>query len=173
MQTLNDIWTKRALLMKNKTWNGDDPKAGFDFTDGIKPHLQFNSDNWNDLMITDLRHVLDSLLYGDVSDKLNTAKATVTMLDGPYYLHSLSVTNKDDETDIMIIASRFNDQPQFTIYLPNNGVFSVSWYKNRGRIDSIIDTEYGHPANLEDVTDILVALCLEEPYEDSDDDDLD
>lgn len=166
--TLKDIWTKRAALMKNKTWNGADPKAGFDFTDGIKPHVEYSSDNWNDLMIRDLRLVLNELLEGELADCLDADKAEVNMLPGPVTLYGLTVRDSDGDTAIMIVSSWINDQPQFTLYMPDYGTFSISWHKRRGRIDSIINTEYGHAAVLEEVTDILVALGLEDDYIDDD-----
>lgn len=169
-QTLTDIWTKRQTWLENKTWNGDDPKCGFDFSKPIKPFLPYDQKNWNDLTLKDLRRVLDDLVYDDFPELLSPDHFTLGY--GPTIFQNNILSSKVDpkqpyaerDPKIMIISSRINDQPQFTIYT-ENAVFSISWYKSRGKIDSIIDTEYGNPATLEDITDILVALKLEEPYE--------
>lgn len=176
MQTLTDIWTKRAKWLENKTWQGDDPKSGFDYSQPIKSYLPYTNDNWNDLSIQDLRRVLTDLTFGDFPEDLSTDHFNIIYENTVFnstILTSKVIPNQpygEGDPKIKIIASRIEEQPQCTIYT-ENGVFSVSWYKSRGRIDSFIDTEYGHPATLENITDILVALKLEKPYETNEDDD--
>lgn len=171
MQTLTDIWTKRAKWLENKTWRGSDPKSGFDYSQPINAHLPYTNDNWNDLSIEDLRSVLTDLTFNDFPERLSIDHFDITYEDTVFkstILTSKVIPNQPygkDDPKIKIIASRIEEQPQCTIYT-KNGVFSVSWYKSRGRIDSFINTEYGHPATLENITDILVALKLEKPYAD-------
>lgn len=166
-QTLQEIWERRNTLMV-KDWNGDDPKSGFNIESLITPKskvnpygLTYRDSNWRDLSINDFRDLLDDLFYDYSSSKyfdkdhikrssVNTAGASLTIYE-------------NNKTDITIVATG-SDQKYFTIYL-NDDVITVSWYKNRGRIDAIIDNEYGKPINIVKFTDILVALELENEYE--------
>ena len=166
MQTLTDIWTKRMALLENKTWNGDDPKSGFDFTLPIEPHIPYRrSHSFADLSIRDLRSALTDILSGVIPEDLDQDRFQITDMGIHQPFVVFETKNVEEEFPITIIAASVNMQPQFTIHLYDYTTLSVSWYKNRGRIDSIINTEYGQEATLEEVTDILVGLGLEEPYE--------
>lgn len=178
MQTLTDIWKKRkekAIQLRKKAGDsyGSEPYTGFglenwDGQSTISTATTFG-DNWSDLSIMDFRLVLDDLLGEILADTLDADKYSISSV--PSRHHSLSILESQrNATDnpISIISYYGEDQPQFTIY-HNGDAFSVSWYKSRGRIDSIINLEYGHPITLEEFTDILVSLGLEEPYTKEDD----
>lgn len=178
MQTLSDIWKKRkntAIQLRKKAGDsyGSEPYTGFgleswDGKSDINPHTKFE-DNWSDLSIMDFRLVLDNLLDGALSDNLDPDKYSVTSVPSRHnYLNILESQRNATDNPISIISYYGDDQPQFTIY-HNGDAFSVSWYKSRGRIDSIINLEYGHSITLEEFTDILVSLGLEEPYAKEDD----
>lgn len=144
MKTLETIWRNRSERMKNKTWNGDDPRAGFDFSKGIREDIRYSSDNWNDLMISDFRSLLNQIL------------------DGFDYTDGFWESRNDPYNKVYITCDVINEQVYFFIKVSSLGAYSVSWYKRRGKIDSIVDLEYGEPMCLADFTLLLWALGLEE-----------
>ncbi len=158
--TLKRIWTKRGIKHLTQKSRGSTPESGFDFTKTLTPYDEYSNDNYRDGSIQDFRDILSDLLEGHLSEHLDKDLFEVVVRPDSWYNNELIGNIQGDE--IKIIASRIHDQAQFTIYLSFYGVFSVSWYKNRGRIDSIINTEYGQPARLVDLTFILIALGLED-----------
>lgn len=147
MQTLNDIWLRRIEKLKDKTWLGSNPKSGFDFSNGIKPELLYENENWYDLTIQDFRTFLT-----DIRDE--------HMLDNI----SWNNDNIHGRPSVSITPKMIRDQSYFIIDMFYYGVFSVSIYKNRGRIDCIIDLEYGTPISLVQLTEILYRCGLEEMF---------
>lgn len=172
MQTLQDIWQRRyadALkYYEENKWNGDKPKYGFCIptVDDVDPH-QLYGDNWNDLMIKDFRHILTQLSEGQLSNVLSGFDFKVEVQCTDHISHYILLTKRPVENHICITAHRVEDQSYFIIKT-DFGVFSVSWYKHRGRIDSILNLEYGSSITLEELTDILIYLGLEQPYENID-----
>ena len=167
MTTLKDIWTKRNARMI-KTWNGADPSAGFNLKSFIEPEsetnpygLTYNTSNWKDLTISDFRELLEDIFFENSTSKYFD-KDHVKMSRIETTAAFLAIY-ENTKTNITIVATG-GDQKYFTIYV-NDQVHSVSWYKFRGRIDSIINTEYGQPINLVDFTYILVALELEDEFD--------
>lgn len=160
MSNLHEIWTRRASKLVNYNRGGTPPKSGFDFDQPIAGISPYQSDNYRDLAIIDLREILDDIVHGIHPEQLSYERFSLRC--GQDMWSNNILLGSTPKNPIKIISSYINDQAQFTIYLPQYGVFSISWYKNRGRIDSIINTEYGQPANLEDITMILIALELEE-----------
>lgn len=167
MTTLKEIWTKRNARMI-KTWEGADPKTGFDIKSFIEPEsetnpygLTYSTSNWRDLTISDFRDLLYDIFDQDPSskyfDKDHVKMSRIETTAG------FLVIYENTKTNITIVATG-GDQKTFTIYV-NYQVYSVSWYKARGRFDSIINTEYGQPINLVDFTYILVALELEDEFD--------
>lgn len=146
-KTIKDIWKKRQKWMKNKTWRGDDPKAGFDFSDGIKPYLRYTKDNWNDLMIRDLRELLNDIVF-----------------DFEYTEDPWINTKYEDRGQVAITADVVNDQAYMVIKLSGYGMYAISWYKRRGRIDAIIELDYGDGITVTDMTELLYRLGLEDAY---------
>lgn len=147
MQNLTDIWTRRLKRLENKTWNGSEPKTGFDFSDGIKSDLLYENDNWNDLAIRDLRELLMDIGMDNA------------------YLKEIWTKTRDDDRTIEISSRVINNQSYFIIELSDYGMYAVSIYKNRGRINCMIDLEYGLPICLEDLTEILYRCGLEDSFE--------
>lgn len=167
MTTLKDIWAKRNARMV-KTWEGADPSAGFNLKSFIEPEsetnpygITYNTSNWRDLTISDFRELLDDLFHENSSSKyFDKDHIKMSRVDTTA---AFLVIYENTKTNITIVASGA-DQKYFTIYL-NYQVYTVSWYKYRGRIDSIINNEYGQPINLVNFTDILVALELEDDFD--------
>ena len=158
MTTYLELWKRRRELLKNKNWNGDDPRPMFDLSqlETIKHlgELTFTS-NWKDLSLQDLREVFEDLVYGSYPERLiNKDFDFRNEKLGHNYFTILS--NKS----ITCIAKYAGEQKQITIHMEDE-VYSVSWYKNRGAIDSFINCEYGQPITLGEMTDILEALQLE------------
>lgn len=165
MDKIKNMWIKRRNLNNHKTWNGDDPSPAFPY-DQLESEPNFNKlifskNNWNDIAIADFRNVLTDLLYHNrINEKLDQSKfKIIEHTDLPFvFLKSKTIT-------IVASIDYSIEQSQFTIHIKEMNPISVSWYKNRGRIDSIIDTEYGNPINLNQMTDILIELGLETEIE--------
>lgn len=151
---LEKIWNKRIKWLDAKTWNGSDPKCGFDFSNGIQPHITYEKENWNDLMIKDFRALLRNSTEGIIPKGFHAIYTT----DGV----QLTTLKSIQEPAIRIDVTQLEEQTYCILYVAETGVFSVSWYKSRGGIDSIINLEYGSAVTLEELTDILIALRLEE-----------
>ena len=176
MQTLTDIWKKRkeqAIQLRKQAGDsyGSEPYTGFNLEawDGVSPisPLTEYKDNWSDLSIVDFRQILDDLLYGQLSENLDPDKYSIGSVPSRHNnLYILESQRNAADTPISIISYFGEDQPQFTIY-HNGRAYSVSWHKSRGRIDSIIDLEYGQHINLEKFTNILVSLGLETEYKEN------
>lgn len=168
MTTLKSIWERRKNLLKHKTWDGTDPKSGFDLESWNENScIAKYKKNFMDLSIRDFRDVLTALQQGEFPETLSTSEFQVQVFTThPFALFALT-PKETSKRNITIIANGYAQQAQFTIYV-DEAVYSVSWYKNRGSIDSIINTEYGQPITLEELTDILVELGLESPYNDID-----
>lgn len=154
MQKLRHIWNKRQDWMNDKTWVGDDPRAGFVFPEDtqLNQYIKYSGDNWNDLMIHDLREFLNSLLDGfEYSDKP--------------WINERHL----DRGKVSIQADVIAEQTYVTIKMSDYGMYSASWYKRRGKIDSFLNLEYGESIDLQDVTELLYRLGLEDDYEIEDD----
>lgn len=155
IQTFENIWKRRQTLAIKK-FEITNYKSGFDLSKEINPFLQYSSNNFKDPMITDLREFLeDFLFYDKVPESMDIKEFTNLKT-------SIKIASNKN---ITIVTSNNLAQPQFTIYLEFS-TYSISWYKSRGKIDSILNLEYGTAINLQEITDILIALNLENPYSD-------
>lgn len=170
-QSIFDIWDRRLKLLENKTWNGDDPRTGWDLQHDKNTNLHefYNrkySSNWSDLTIRDFRNILICLESGVFPNELDETRFTIDNINtssasDKYPIWKL--TDKQCKIDILSISSI---QKYFMINnIENNCIFSVSWYKDRGSIDCIINCEHGKSITIEEMTDLLVSLGLEEDYE--------
>lgn len=171
MTSLKEIWTRRANTLfernrqlKEKQSGSSLSKSGFDFSRPLYGDSLYEYKNFMDLSIHDLRDVLTNLQYGELSEYLDKNAYEISEINRNWLQFQL--TDKNVHSDIQIVATTILDQAYFVIHLPNYGAYSISWYKNRGGIDSIIDLEYGDYATLYDITQILVALGLEEDHSD-------
>lgn len=163
--TLYTIWDKRRKLLNNKTWKGDDPVSCFnlDKLDSNKNlnQLPFSSDNWNDLSISDFRSILDDLRHYVYPERLNKKDYNLTEIDvEPIGLTILS----NPKHDLTMIYSSNMDQHSVNIRLDTSQYF-LTWYKNRGRLEVFNNSVTGKPITLYEMTELLVALELEKPFE--------
>lgn len=159
--TLEDIWQRRIRNLQEKTWNGDDPRCGFDFSNGILSHLRYDQKNWNDLTIRDFRQLL-----AGIPDEITPEGFTFLTNGTGVQLDTLIRT--EGPNPVRIDVTQIEDQTYCILHAVGIGVYSVSWYKSRGTIDSIVNLEYGAPITLEHLTDLLVAMNLEAPYDKQD-----
>lgn len=172
MQTLTDIWKRREYEAKKIS---KFIHSGFDLRPRIiRPEIryEFHEPYYIDWTLFDLQTVLENLLKGKLAATLSANKFTISSIKMPerklHYLQS-----KSKQMPITIIATTSWDYSQFTIYLDDD-VLSLSWINrsfnkmekdHKGGIDQFLNTKDGQPVTIEEVTDILVALGLEDDYD--------
>lgn len=129
------IWKKRTAL--KKSWNGSDPKPAFNYedilTDVTTANIQFQQTNWNDPALFDFRKMLDDISFNET---ITIGNVTITYL------------NIDGDEKRYIIQNEYD-------------VYVLSQYKNRGKIQSFIATEYGEQIDIFAFTQLLIDLKLE------------
>jgi len=159
MQTFDDIWARRlALIPAQPDPNKGEHQIGWDITRRPEFDTPYNLDNWGDPTIQDLRELIrgwsvciepnDPIVEIDAEGFNGISHFVKTTGANPFYS----------------TLTTMHDQHYLTFYLQDIGVYHLSWYKRRGRIETFIDAETGQPVTLENISDILVALELEKPY---------
>lgn len=162
MATLKSIWTRRRKNLDNKTWNGDDPVPCFALRDleALKNpgDLQFDEANWNDLSILDFRELVDELIRDEKSEILrkNNFEFYEGGRHGRYFFTADNPVN-----NFTIVATSLYDQHHVTFY-DETEAYMLTWYKNRGRLESFVNIENARPITLAEFTNILESLGLEE-----------
>lgn len=139
-EPFKEIWSRR--LAKS---NESQDKLCFDLNRLIDDHehprfINFNKNNHNDSTFDDFYSIiLDVEAYQNVW---------------------VDVTES-----LRIQCVWFNDEYRFFIYdKTQEKLFVLSRYKHRGRIQAFIDTEYGQPITLQQMTYLLISANLEKDF---------
>lgn len=148
MQNLEDIWTRRSNLIKTTDTTASTPEMGFDFSEGIYEHLRYSNDNHNDPMLQDFREFLHKLVF-----------------DFGYTDSFWKNKHYPERGTIAITADVVQGQAHVLIKVSGFGVYAISWYNRRSRLDAFVDLSTGQSITLEDLTHILYILGFEEDYE--------
>lgn len=125
LEELKERWLKRAKIPTDL----ENAKLAFDYSALERGEIpSFDSDNWNDPALNDLR----SILYGlDVEDVL-----------------------KYEDLTLMVIY--FADERRYLfIDHVQEEMFVLSQYKSRGRVQAFYNSEYGQPIQLDELDAIL------------------
>ena len=125
LEELKERWLKRAKTLTDL----ENAKPAFDYSALERGEIpSFDSDNWNDPALNDLRAILYEL---DVEDVL-----------------------KYEDLTLMVIY--FADEWRYLfIDYEQEESFILSQYKTRGKVQAFYNTEYGYPITLEELDDIL------------------
>lgn len=143
MSVIKDFWAHKDKKYKNIINNKkviSKSKYCFDYSMiGCQPlsTIKFNSNNWNDYLLMELRDFLDEMKN---HGKIETENYWI------YYNWN-------------------NDQNNY--YFLSKGLLKdivISIYKNRGRIERMIDVNSGNSINLEDMTQLYLDLGLTDGY---------
>lgn len=124
-EELKERWLKRAKRLTDLT----NAEPAFDYSALERNEIpSFNSDNWNDPAIKDLRAILFELDYGEVLTYDGVTIQVIRLGDGWRYLFI------DDEQEELFILSQ---------------------YKCRGKVQAFYSSEYGYPIRLDELDAIL------------------
>ena len=124
-EELKERWLKRAKRLTDLT----NAEPAFDYSALERNEIpSFNSDNWNDPAIKDLRAILFELDYGEV-----------LTYDGV----TIQVIRLDDEWRYLFIDDEQEE------------LFILSQYKCRGKVQAFYSSEYGYPIRLDELDAIL------------------
>lgn len=125
LEELKECWLKRAKTPTDL----ENAKPAFDYYALERGEIpSFDSDNWNDLALNDLRAILYEL---DVEDVL-----------------------KYEDLTLMVIY--FADERRYLfIDHVQEEMFVLSQYKSRGRVQAFYNSEYGQPIRLDELDEIL------------------
>ena len=125
LEELKERWLKRAKTPTDL----ENAKPAFDYSALERCEIpSFNSDNWNDPAIKDLRAILYEL---DVDDVLKYEDLTIRFI------------HLGDERRYLFI-DRVQEE-----------MFVLSQYKSRGRVQAFYSSEYGQPIKLDEIDAIL------------------
>ena len=124
-EELKERWLKRAKRLTDLT----NAEPAFDYSALERNEIpSFNSDNWNDPAIKDLRAILFELDYGEVLTYDGVTIQVIRLGDEWRYLFI------DDEQEELFILSQ---------------------YKCRGKVPAFYSSEYGYPIRLDELDAIL------------------
>lgn len=124
-EELKERWLKRAKRLTDLT----NAEPAFDYSALERNEIpSFNSDNWNDPAIKDLRAILFELDYGEVLTYDGVTIQVIRLGDEWRYLFI------DDEQEELFILSQ---------------------YKCRGKVQAFYNSEYGYPIRLDELDAIL------------------
>ena len=124
-EELKERWLKRAKRLTDLT----NAEPAFDYSALERNEIpSFNSDNWNDPAIKDLRAILFELDYGEVLTYDGVTIQVIRLGDEWRYLFI------DDEQEELFILSQ---------------------YKCRGKVQAFYSSEYGYPIRLDELDAIL------------------
>lgn len=124
-EELKERWLKRAKRLTDLT----NAEPAFDYSALERNEIpSFNSDNWNDPAIKDLRDILFELDYGEVLTYDGMTIQVIRLGDEWRYLFI------DDEQEELFILSQ---------------------YKCRGKVQAFYNSEYGYPIRLNELDAIL------------------
>lgn len=124
-EELKERWLKRAKRLTDLT----KAEPAFDYSVLERNEIpSFNSDNWNDPAIKDLRAILFELDYGEVLTYDGVTIQVIRLGDEWRYLFI------DDEQEELFILSQ---------------------YKCRGKVQAFYSSEYGYPIRLDELDAIL------------------
>ena len=124
-EELKERWLKRAKRLTDLT----NAEPAFDYSALERNEIpSFNSDNWNDPAIKDLRAILFELDYGEVLTYDGVTIQVIRLGDEWRYLFI------DDEQEELFILSQ---------------------YKCRGKVQAFYNSEYGQPIRLDGLDAIL------------------
>ena len=124
-EELKERWLKRAKRLTDLT----NAEPAFDYSALERNEIpSFNSDNWNDPAIKDLRAILFELDYGEVLTYDGVTIQVIRLGDEWRYLFI------DDEQEELFILSQ---------------------YKCRGKVQAFYSSEYGYPIRLDEFDAIL------------------
>lgn len=124
-EELKERWLKRAKRLTDLT----NAEPAFDYSALERNEIpSFNSDNWNDPAIKDLRAILFELDYGEVLTYDGVTIQVIRLSDERRYLFI------DDEQEELFILSQ---------------------YKCRGKVQAFYSSEYGYPIRLDELDAIL------------------
>lgn len=124
-EELKERWLKRAKRLTDLT----NAEPAFDYSALERNEIpSFNSDNWNDPAIKDLRAILFELDYGEVLTYDGVTIQVIRLGDEWRYLFI------DDEQEELFILSQ---------------------YKCRGKVQAFYNSEYGQPIKLDELDAIL------------------
>lgn len=124
-EELKERWLKRAKRLTDLT----NAEPAFDYSALERNEIpSFNSDNWNDPAIKDLRAILFELDYEEVLTYDGVTIQVIRLGDEWRYLFI------DDEQEELFILSQ---------------------YKCRGKVQAFYSSEYGYPIRLDELNAIL------------------
>ena len=125
LEELKERWLKRAKTPTDL----ENAKPAFDYSALERGEIpSFDSDNWNDPALNDLRSILYEL---DIEDVL-----------------------KYEDLTLMVIY--FADERRYLfIDHVQEEMFVLSQYKSRGRVQAFYNSEYGQPIRLDELDEIL------------------
>lgn len=125
LEQLKERWLKRSKIPTDLK----DMTPAFDYSASERGEIPtFNSDNWNDPAIKDLRATLYELDVDDVLEYEDLTLMVIYFADERRYL--------------------FIDHIQ-------EEMFVLSQYKSRGRVQAFYNSEYGQPIKLDELDAIL------------------
>lgn len=131
-EELKERWLKRAKRLTDLT----NAEPAFDYSALERNEIpSFNSDNWNDHAIKDLRAILFELDYGEVLTYDGVTIQVIRLGDEWRYLFI------DDEQEELFILSQ---------------------YKCRGKVQAFYNSEYGQPIKL-DESDCILSKMTKPP----------
>lgn len=169
MQTIFELWQNRIERNKHIIKNNTTTVLAFDYYNLLSESTSFRNvhettfrnNNYTDEILYDFRDILEALKTGTLSHHLNPEQfKTETYEQGPFW-HGLV------GQDITIYHRYKMDQNTYLISFSEEFIVPdmiISIYKSRGRIEAFRNVITGKPVNICNMSDILVALGLENHF---------
>lgn len=129
------------------------------------PEIYFQTSNWNDIMMSPLRALLEYVQFGSNSDAPESMqenlKTNFHFLDPSIFGNTADAILISNDGTISVQWQYNEDQHSYIINIPNYDSFLINIYKSRGRIESITGLALDSlPIDIEDVDALYEAFDL-------------